>query len=143
MFKRVIWMGFGAAAGSAATVWSQRKVKQQVEQIQQMATPAHVMDVAKTKATSIKDRVVNAVSEGVAEGRQTEADMRAKLPGAANNSVANFAASAADATEAEIAAAAAAAAAAAETAAADTPPEVRAEPRHNRRGVPRGGRQRR
>ncbi|NLA36138.1 MAG: hypothetical protein GX868_10715 [Actinobacteria bacterium] len=137
MFKRVIWMGFGAAAGSAATVWSQRKVKQQVEQIQQMATPAHVMDVAKTKASSIKDRVVSAVNEGIAEGRQTEADMKANLPGAANNSVANFAASAVDATEIEIDAAAAAANAAGEAVA-----EVRAEARHNRRGAPRGGRQR-
>lgn len=142
MFKRVIWMGVGAAAGSAATVWSQRKVKQQVEQIQQMATPAHVMDVAKTKATSLKDRVVNAVNEGVAEGRQTEADMRARLPGAATNSVANFAASAVDATETAIEAAATAAAAAAD-AATDAVADVRSEARHFRRGVPRGGRQRR
>lgn len=83
MFKRVIWMGVGAAAGSAATVWGQRKVKHQVEQIQQMATPAHVMDVAKTKATDIKDRVVTAVSEGIAETREIEAELRANLPGAA------------------------------------------------------------
>lgn len=83
MFKRVFWMGVGAAAGSAATVWGQRKVKRQVEQIQQMATPAHVIDVAKTKATTIKDRVVTAVSEGIAETRQAEAELRSQLPGSA------------------------------------------------------------
>jgi predicted P-loop ATPase/GTPase len=96
MFKRVIWMGMGAAAGSVATVWGQRKVKQQVETIQQMATPAHVMDVAKNKATDLKDRVVGAVAEGIAETRQSEAEMRANLPGSAAvaNSVSNFAASA-------------------------------------------------
>lgn len=140
MFKRVIWMGVGAAAGAAGTVWSQRKVKQQVEQIQQMATPAHVMDVAKTKATSIKDRVVGAVNEGIAEGREAEAAMRANLPTAASNSVANFAASGAAATDADVEAAVAAAAAA--SAANGVAGEERAEVRHQRRGVARGRRSR-
>ena len=121
MFKRVFWLGVGAATGSAATVWGQRKVKQQVEAIQSKATPSHVVDVAKTKATDLKDRVVTAVNEGIAEGRQTEADLRAGLPrsfagsaaattasaadnaAALANSVSNFAASAADRFDAKAA----------------------------------------
>lgn len=102
MFKRVFWLGVGAATGSAATVWGQRKVKQQVEAIQSKATPSHVVDVAKTKATDLKDRVVTAVNEGIAEGRQTEADLRAGLPRSFAGSAAATTAKAADTKTADV-----------------------------------------
>ena len=37
MFKRVVWMGMGAVAGSASTVWAQRKVKTQLDKVSEKA----------------------------------------------------------------------------------------------------------
>lgn len=62
MFKRVTWMGLGAVAGSAGTVYTQRKVKQQVERISKeiadKATPRQAAELAKQAALGVRDRVL-------------------------------------------------------------------------------------
>ena len=73
MFKRVVWFGVGAAAGSAGTIWTQRKVREQMEK----ATPAHIATVA-GDATR---RVGAAVRDAVVEGRQAANEREAELRG--------------------------------------------------------------
>ena len=62
MFKRVTWMGVGAVAGSAGTVYTQRKVKQQMERISKeiadKATPRQAAELAKQAALGVRDRVL-------------------------------------------------------------------------------------
>jgi hypothetical protein len=76
MFKRVIWMSVGAAAGSVATVWAERKVKTRIETISQMATPQRVAEATRTRIVDVRDTVVAAVSEGRNTKQDTESQMR-------------------------------------------------------------------
>ncbi|MFN8053274.1 MAG: hypothetical protein U0Q22_17665 [Acidimicrobiales bacterium] len=79
MFKRVVWMGMGAAAGSAATVWGQRKVKTQIDRVAERATPKYVVDTARARAVDVRDTVVAAVTEGRAAKQDAEAEMRQNM----------------------------------------------------------------
>lgn len=76
MFKRVIWVGVGAVAGSASTVWAQRKVKTQIDRVAQAATPAHVADVARSKIVDVRETVTAAVTEGRTARTEAERSMR-------------------------------------------------------------------
>jgi len=76
MFKRVVWMGMGAVAGSASTVWAQRKVKTQLNKVSDKATPAHAIGVAKDRMADVRDTVVAAVNEGRAARADAETEMR-------------------------------------------------------------------
>jgi len=76
MFKRVIWMGIGAAAGSAGTLWAERKVKAQIDRVADKATVQHVATTARDRIVDVRDTVVAAVSEGRSAKRTTEADLR-------------------------------------------------------------------
>jgi hypothetical protein len=71
--KRLVWFGMGAAAGSVGTVWTQRKVREQMEK----ATPSHLATVA-TDATR---RVGAAVRDAVTEGRQAANERENELRG--------------------------------------------------------------
>jgi 3'-phosphoadenosine 5'-phosphosulfate sulfotransferase len=81
MFKRVIWMGVGAAAGSVGTVWSQRKVKAQLDKLSEKATPSYAVSVAKSKVVDVRDAVTAAIEDGRATTRQTETEMRNVIEG--------------------------------------------------------------
>lgn len=72
MFKRIVWMGVGAAAGSASTVWAQRKVKTQIERASEKFAPSNAGKV-------VADRVRDAVAEGRAVMVETEADLRGRI----------------------------------------------------------------
>lgn len=76
MFKRIIWMGMGAAAGSAGTIWTQRKVRTQVDRVTQAATPQRIAEVARTRAVDVRDSVVAAVAEGRRAKADTENELR-------------------------------------------------------------------
>ena len=80
MFKRVIWMGIGAAAGSAGTIWAERKVKTQIDRVSQTvadkATVQHVTGVARDRLVDVRDTVVAAVSEGRSAKQDAESEMR-------------------------------------------------------------------
>lgn len=72
MFKRVIWFGIGAAAGTVGTVWTERKVREQLDR----ARPAAVVE-------SLQRTVRAALDEGRAAARQREGDLRARYGGRA------------------------------------------------------------
>ena len=72
MFKRVIWMGMGAAAGSAATVWTQRKVRAQLDR----ARPRAVVDRALDGIDGVRETVAAAFEEGRSTMRASETQMR-------------------------------------------------------------------
>ena len=79
MFKRVIWMGVGAAAGSASTVWAQRKVKAQVDRMAAKATPGHAIEVARSKATEARRVVSSAIADGRDARRDAEVELRGRV----------------------------------------------------------------
>lgn len=70
MFKRVIWFGIGAAAGTVGTVWSERKVRAQLDR----ARPAAVRQ-------SVQRAVRAAVEEGRAAASAREDELRARYGG--------------------------------------------------------------
>lgn len=76
MFKRVRWMSLGAVAGAAATVWSERKVRERIDQMQQKATAQHALDVTKTRLFDIRDTVTAAVKDGRAAKVDAEKELR-------------------------------------------------------------------
>lgn len=76
MFKRVIWMGIGAAAGSAGTIWAERKVKTQIDRVAQKATVQHVAGTARDRIVDVRDTVVAAVTEGRVTKQTVETELR-------------------------------------------------------------------
>lgn len=76
MFKRVIWMGVGAAAGSIGTVWAERKVRAQIDKVAEKATVQHAANTARDKIVDVRDTVVAAVTEGRSTKASTEAELR-------------------------------------------------------------------
>jgi hypothetical protein len=79
VFKRIVWFGVGAAAGSAGTVWTQRKVRAQMER----ATPARIAGAASDAGRRVGAVVRDAVSEGRAAANDRERELRQRMsPGA-------------------------------------------------------------
>lgn len=76
MFKRVRWVGMGAVAGAAATIWSERKLRDQLDQLQRKATAQHALDVTKTRLFDLRDTVTAAVKDGRAATLDAEREMR-------------------------------------------------------------------
>jgi len=75
VFKRVVWFGVGAAAGSAGTIWTQRKVREQMEK----TTPAHLASVASDATRRIGTAVREAMSEGRLAATEREAELRGRV----------------------------------------------------------------
>lgn len=67
MFKRVIWFGIGAAAGTVGTVWTERKVREQIDR----ARPAAV-------AQAVSQAVRAAIDDGRLAARQREEELRTR-----------------------------------------------------------------
>ncbi len=75
MFKRVRWMGVGAAAGAAATVWAERRLRRQVERF----LPAQVRAGLSARVRAAGSDVREAIEEGREAMAQREAELRAQL----------------------------------------------------------------
>jgi hypothetical protein len=65
MFKRVVWFGVGAAAGTVGTVWAEHKVRSQIDR----ARPINV-------AESARRAVRVALQEGRTAAREREIELR-------------------------------------------------------------------
>ncbi len=68
MFKRVIWFGVGVTAGAVGTVWTERKVRQQLDR----ARPAAMVE-------SVQQAVREAVAEGRTAAKAREAELRGRI----------------------------------------------------------------
>ncbi len=75
MFKRVIWVSVGAVAGSAGTMWTQRKLKSQLAK----ARPAALVDRARSGVDGVRETVTAAIDEGRSVVRSSEREMRHDL----------------------------------------------------------------
>ena len=75
MFKRVRWMGVGAAAGAAATVWAERRLRRQVERF----LPARVRAGLSARVRAAGSDLREAIEEGRQAMADREAELRAQL----------------------------------------------------------------
>ena len=73
--RRLFWLTVGAAAGATGTVWTQRKVRQQLDNL----GPEHVVVVAGKGAKAVGRRVVSAVGEGRAAMSEREIELRERM----------------------------------------------------------------
>jgi hypothetical protein len=60
VFKRLVWMGIGAAAGATGTVWAQQQVRRRIDAL----GPDHLVVTAGNTARKVGRSVADAVSEG-------------------------------------------------------------------------------
>lgn len=74
MFKRVIWMGTGAAVGASSAFWAKRKVVRTVERY----LPDELARRAGASARTVSRNVRDAASEGRAAMRDREVELRAE-----------------------------------------------------------------
>ncbi len=74
MFKRVIWMGTGAAMGAGSAFWAKRKVVRTVERY----LPDELARRASASARTVGRTVRVAASEGRAAMRDRESELKAQ-----------------------------------------------------------------
>lgn len=74
MFKRVRWVGTGAALGAGAVLWGQRKFRLLAERYH----PAGIAGDAVDRARSLPGDIRDAFDEGRAGMREREAELRRK-----------------------------------------------------------------
>ncbi len=74
MFKRVIWMGTGAALGAGSAFWAKRKVVRTLERY----LPDELARRAGASARTVGRTVRVAASEGRTAMREREAELRAQ-----------------------------------------------------------------
>jgi hypothetical protein len=77
VFKRLVWMGIGAAAGATGTVWAQQQVKRRIDAL----GPDHLVVSAGNTARKVGRSVADAVSEGRSTMRVREDELRAARDG--------------------------------------------------------------
>lgn len=70
--RRLFWLGVGAVAGASGTIWAERKVRSQLEQL----GPDHLVVAAGNKAKGVGRSVADAVAEGRGAMRDREAELR-------------------------------------------------------------------
>jgi acyl-coenzyme A synthetase/AMP-(fatty) acid ligase len=75
VFKRIVWMGIGAAAGSAGTVWAQQQVRRRLDAL----GPDHLVVTAGNTARSAARKVGRTVTDAVVEGRTAMRDREEEL----------------------------------------------------------------
>lgn len=77
--KRLFWLGVGAVAGAAGTVWTERKVRNQIEAL----SPDQLVVRAGQKAGDAGRSLRDAVSDGRDAMRTRETELRGRYqPGA-------------------------------------------------------------
>lgn len=77
MAKRVTWFVLGTAAGVSGTVAAGRKFRKTVEQMAPTRVARRGADAVRAKAADVKD----AVAEGIAQMRYTEAELKSRITG--------------------------------------------------------------
>lgn len=75
MFKRIIWLGTGAAVGASGAFWAKHKVERTVERY----LPDRVAERLGTSGRHVGRTVRAAASEGRDAMRATEAELRARV----------------------------------------------------------------
>ncbi len=78
MFKRATWLGVGFTLGVGTTVVAARKARQQLDRYKPPALVDRVTTTVTGRASSFKDHVVIALSDGRAAAREREAELRAE-----------------------------------------------------------------
>ena len=76
MFKRATWLGVGFTLGVGTTAYAARKARQQLDRYKAPAVLDRVTTTISTKSVTIKDQVVEALSEGRAAAQAREAELR-------------------------------------------------------------------
>lgn len=69
----------GAAAGSAGTVWAQRKVKARLDEVRSTPLGARVAETTNAVAQRTRGRIDAALLDGRAAQRQRELDLRERF----------------------------------------------------------------
>jgi hypothetical protein len=73
--RRLFWLSVGAAAGATGTIWTQRKVREQLDEL----GPEHAVVVAGRGARAVGRRVVDAVGEGRSAMAEREVELRERF----------------------------------------------------------------
>jgi hypothetical protein len=76
MFKRATWLGMGFTLGVGTTVVAARKARQHLDRYKPPALVDRVTTTISARSVTIKDQVVEAVTEGRAAAREREASLR-------------------------------------------------------------------
>jgi hypothetical protein len=76
MFKRATWLGFGFTLGVGTTVVAARKARQHLDRYKPPAVLDRVTTTITTRSVTMKDQVVDALTEGRAAARDREAELR-------------------------------------------------------------------
>ena len=76
MFKRATWLGVGFTLGVGTTVVAARKARQQLDRYKPPALVDRVTTTVTDRASSFKDQVVVALSDGKAAAKQREEQLR-------------------------------------------------------------------
>ena len=76
MFKRATWLGVGFTLGVGTTAYAARKARQHLDRYKPPAMLERVSTTITTKSVTIKDQVVEALSEGRAAAQAREAELR-------------------------------------------------------------------
>ena len=78
MFKRIIWMGTGAAMGAGSAFWAKRKVTRTVERYLPDEVARRARASARTAGRHVGRTVRDAASEGRTAMREREAELQAQ-----------------------------------------------------------------
>jgi len=78
MFKRATWLGVGFTLGVGTTVVAARKARQQLDRYKPPAVVDRVTTSITDKATSLRDHVTEALTDGRQAAREREDQLRAK-----------------------------------------------------------------
>lgn len=85
MFRRVRWMGAGAALGVGASVWAQYKLKAAAARYGPAGLAGSAVGKARTWPAEVRAEVRAAIDEGRTTMRQREAELRHGLRRTANH----------------------------------------------------------
>jgi hypothetical protein len=78
MFKRATWLGVGFTLGVGTTVVAARKARQHLDRYKPPAVVHRVTTTITTRSVTLKDSVVEALTEGRAAARAREEELRAE-----------------------------------------------------------------
>jgi len=80
MFKRATWLGMGFTLGVGTTVVAARKARRQLDRYKANAVVDRVTTTVSGKASTFRDQVTTALTEGRQAARTREEELRAERP---------------------------------------------------------------
>jgi hypothetical protein len=80
MFKRATWLGVGFTLGVGTTVVAARKARQQLDRYKPNAMVDRVTTSVTGKASTFRDQVTAALTEGRQAAKTREEELRAERP---------------------------------------------------------------